>query len=192
MTDTDKAKFTDALTLLGVAQGARPDAAVIPAYWMFLRDLELTAFLRACGVAGRTLKWFPKPSELRELALGSITGRAALAWEAVMGAIRKYSYTTSVDFGPLVNAVVRALGGWLWLDDKTTDELVWVRKDFERVFEDFALRAPEQLHGAPLLGQFGGPPVRIAIAGEAEPRGALTESGRLDIVRELADAKGVK
>lgn len=146
-------------------------------YWEALRDLTPAQFREATGRALRECKFLPKPAELRELAGNGSAARALIAWDAVRAALRKYSYTTSVDFGPLVNAVIRSMGGWYALDDMATSELdVWGKKEFERVYALLAVKDPAALNGALHRGAFGGVPVRIAIDGVMPPLQIGTEN----------------
>lgn len=193
MSDAEKRQFKTALLALGVTFGVPVDKPLLAAYWQFLRGLDLQAFGVAVEAAGRTLKWFPKPAELLDLAGAGATARkaaAAEAWEAVCVAMGRYDYTMSVDFGPLVNAVIRNLGGWQALCGKSLRELVWERKKFEEVFELFGT-SRAQLRGEPLQGRFGGEPARIAIGGQV-PQRQLGDGGGtvLPIVRALAEGSG--
>lgn len=183
MTDADKVTFAASLSALGVAFGHRVDRRLLAAYWPFLRDLDLTTFCAAVVAAGNTLKFFPRPAELRELAgAGETAARKAAiatAWQAVRLAMDRFDYTSSVDFGPLVNAIVRNLGGWQYLCSRSLPDLVWDRKKFEELYEVFTMSRCE-LRGEPLSGYFGSEPVRIAIPGQAEPRRQLEAVGDTD------------
>ena len=192
MTEQERTTFSDSMTALGVIFGQAVDKTMRQAYWQFLRDLPMPDFLRAIEAAGKTLKWFPKPAELRELSGAGVAVNAAEAWEAVIGAMRKHDYTASVDFGPLVNAVVRNLGGWLWLCDRSERDLTFERKKFEELYAAHATKDPAHLNGAPLLGQFGGTPVPIAIGGALPPKQiGGNQPPFVDLVRQLADDKSV-
>ncbi len=193
MTSADKTTFADTITALQVAllnPGQKPDPAVVAAYWALLSDMSLADFLRGAGVCGRTLRWFPKPAEIRDAAGLSLASACTEAWDAVRAAIDRWDYTTSVDFGVLVNAVVRNLGGWRFLCDRPlTDLNVWTRKEFERVYALLSRKDERELHGPPLLGAFCGEPVRIAIGGVVPEERKQIGGERLSVVRELADAK---
>lgn len=190
MTDADKTEFSDSITKLAVALSQVPSKPMLQAYWDFLRDLELSDFRRAVTEAGRESRFFPKASELRDLAGRSRVADIANAWEAVRTAMDRYDYTHSVDFGPLANAVVRNLGGWQALCAKSIPELTWIRKDFERVYEAFVSTETSALRGEPLRGAFGGTPIRVAIAGVLPPlQLEARQNGVSAVVRQLAEAK---
>lgn len=188
-----RAKFTAAMAVLTETFNREMSQAANSAYWLVLEDLSAEEISRATTRALAECRFMPAPSELLTFA-----GRtdpavakqlaAAEAWEAVRSAIRRESYTAGVDFGELVNAVVRNLGGWRALCDKSTDELTWVRKEFERVFALFATKSPGSLNGAAHGGAFGGETVRIPIAG-VMPDGTPRISATSAVVRALADSK---
>ncbi|MES1164170.1 MAG: hypothetical protein ABUR63_00315 [Verrucomicrobiota bacterium] len=169
--------------------------AAIEGYIEALEDLDQAVINMARKRALRECRFMPTPMELRELAGISgprvLTRKIADAWEAVVAAMRQHDYTTSVDFGPLVNAVIRNLGGWQAACAWTTTEIeTWKRKEFERVYEAFAAGDQSTLRGEPLVGAFGGTPERIAIAGKAPPlQLAPAPNDATALVRELADAK---
>lgn len=171
----DRPKFAKALAALGVAFGKDVDAAVMEAYWGFLSDLDVGDVVQACGAAGRSLKWFPKPAEIRELAGQSVEARAAAAWEIVDGAANRLGHVRSPDFGPRINAVVRNMGGWVWFCDQPLKSLPFTRKEFERVFGLLANTPAEALHGEPLVGSLGEPP--MLVRGCAPASAALPEVG---------------
>jgi hypothetical protein len=144
-------------------------------YSRALADVEIDALSRACEAAVAACEHFPSVATLRRLA-GCQTPAAAEAllmarsWEAVRAARRRHSYTVGVDFGPVVNAVIRNMGGWVELCGKTNDEMVWARKHFEELFPLFQ-RDPSLVNN-PLRGTFGGL-VRVAIEGaRTVPAGA--------------------
>ena len=173
----------------------KPSPEFTEIYWSVLKDrLSLEQFKSACSKAAASAKFMPKPAELLE-AVGlagakAMAARVAEAWDAVRGAMDRHDYTTSVDFGTLVNAVIRTMGGWQELCEKTVPELVWVRKDFERLYEALAEKPLDQLNGSYHLGAFKGTPVPIAIGGVAPPRQIAGEVPRTAaVVRELAEAK---
>jgi hypothetical protein len=161
-------------------------------YMIGLDDLTHEQVAMAMKRAIRESKFMPSPAELRAFA-GAGGARATEtvaveAWEAVRSAMDRHDYTVSVDFGSLVNAVVRNLGGWAWLCDQRLSALPFVRKDFERVYALLAATQLESVRGEPLAGAFRGAPVRVPIGNALPPsRGALPEQRgpAADNVRKL-------
>ncbi len=172
--------------------GKEVSPVLLGLYWEALRDLTAEQFREATGRALRECKFLPKPSELREFVGATTKADAPLAWTVVRAALRKHSYTQSVDFGPLVNAVIRAMGGWQSLDARPTAELdVWGAKEFERLYALYAVKDPAELSGGALRGAFGGVPIRIAIGGVMPPLQIATENqnGMSAHIRQLAESK---
>lgn len=140
----------------------------------------------------------PTPAELLELASAggprALAAEIAEAWGAVRAAMDRHDYTTSVDFGTLVNAVVNNLGGWQQLCDKSIPDLVWERKKFEELYAAFRAKPPGEMPDAGFCrGSFGGAPVRIAIGG-SKPLIAIEapKNGAHQLVRDLADEKTLR
>src|SRR4051812_26325708 len=96
MTDADEIDFQDGLTALAIVTGQAVTKPMRAAYWQFLRDLQIGDFKRAVVDAGRTLRFFPKPSEIRDLAGAGPKANALVAWDTVRAAMRRYGYTTGV------------------------------------------------------------------------------------------------
>lgn len=182
------------LALLGAAFDKKADRVVADAYWQALRDLTPEEIGRATQRALIECRFMPAPAELRQFAGWGRKRETdtAIAWEAVRSAIARHDYTTSVDFGPLVNAVVRNLGGWQRLCALGRDALdVWARKEFERIYGLFADVQVASLHGEPHAGAFGGRPVWIQIGETKRPTQQIAAAPNelQSLVRELADQK---
>ena len=77
---------------------------------------------------------FPTPAAVRRFAGPkglSDEQRASVAWDAVTAAIRDHGAYRSVDFSDrIINAVVRAYGGWERLCGEDLDQRTWNRKRF--------------------------------------------------------------
>jgi len=194
MTDSDKPKFAELMAALGAGMAMTVDKAQLTAYWLFLGDLAIEDFERAVGVAGRTLKWFPKPAELRELAEGPRRITAAMQWAHVRRTIDTIDIYGSPDFGALVNAVIHSLGGWKELCELDIEELKWARKDFGRLYDEFSAKDLTALRTVGHVGEFGKAPTWCALEGTPKPPkmlGTKESNGVSDHVRKLADSKSV-
>jgi len=165
--------FVTVLNVLGESFNRPMTEGLLEGYWMALQDLSTEEMQAAGKRALQECKFMPAPSELlafvgrgpRDFAF-----ETAKAWEAVVWAMNRYDYTDSVDFGPLVNAVIRNLGGWVYLCNQKLPELVWRRKDFERLYEAFASKPVDQLNGGYLPGEHKTEIRRIAINGVTPPK----------------------
>lgn len=167
---------------------------LVEIYWQALQGLTNDEWAVATGRAVQECIYFPKPAELLDLAGAGLARKkllAATSWEVVHAAMVKYDYVHSVDFGPLTNAVIRNMGGWLWLCDRSVANLTFDRKKFEELHLAMADTKLTPERSRPLLGQFGGKPVLFQIPGEPERRVSLPEpeSRGLALVRELAEKK---
>jgi hypothetical protein len=164
-------------------------------YILGVEELTVEQVGMVCRRALRECKFMPTPAELLALAGKAgpqvLAAEIAEAWTAARRARRVHSYTTGVDFGPLVNAVIRSMGGWLVFCGHNDDALeAFERKKFETAYAAFRARGELGSMGEPLRGEFPGVE-RVAIGGQAAPARQL-ESKRgpvADVVRELAEAK---
>ncbi len=165
-----KQEFLPILNTLSSTFSKSLDELAIEAYWVTLSALTQPEFRAAALKAlQRKEPFMPTPGQLLDFAgKGDDTeARAAFAWEQVRGAIRKHDSYASVDFGPLVNAIVRNMGGWIRLCDMTRDEAPWKRKEFERVYAMFSRTPVDEYSGRHLTGEHPGKPVRVLC--EAQP-----------------------
>lgn len=145
----DKPKFLTLLQALCATKRVEATAALQLGYWIGCNDLTDEQFRQAATRAVRECEFMPSPNELRRLAgEDQVEAMATHAWTQVLKAISAVGSYQSVDFGPLVNAVVRSMGGWVELCGTDGDELrKWGRKDFEATYNRFA--------GSRFLGEMG-------------------------------------
>lgn len=138
MNDTDRQAFAECISALAVVYGKQADKAFLLGYWMFLEDVPIEDVRAAAMKAGRTLRFMPTAAELRELAgVSSAKQRAVMAWNAVCKAAADIGSYRSVWFeDPIVNAVIRSLGGWPRLLSLSGEEFdKWARMEFVKVYE---------------------------------------------------------
>lgn len=90
-------------------------------------------------------QYFPTIANIAKHAEGTakqqaaiIEDKAAIAWADICEQIRKKgSYGTLKLEDKQALAAVKAMGGWQRLCQSTTDEMVWKRKEFIRLYETF-------------------------------------------------------
>ncbi|MGV3485386.1 MAG: hypothetical protein ACO1RT_13290, partial [Planctomycetaceae bacterium] len=157
MDDSDKPKFSTAITAMLVTFGQEATAARLLGYWMGLKDLTLSQVEDATARAMATSPRLPVPADLRTLmAGGSTNDRAIAAWMDVQNAIH-VSYMVDLDFEDrIINAVIRNLGGrWPFFDRLTAgaDSQKWLRLDFLKAYAVYAEAPPSDEMIAPLIGQ---------------------------------------
>ena len=138
-------------------------------YLQALSALTVDQIETACGIAARTLRWFPKPSELLELIQGNPNQRAERAWEMVCHAIDRYGAYESVQFtDPAISRAINRIGGWVSVCYRTEK---WVRKEFLESYKlvDAPGTAPARLKG--LHERKNGPRVPKRIECDWSPHG---------------------
>ena len=126
-------------------------------YFEALADLPLETVVGALRHARRVCKFFPRPAELREFALGSVEDRAREAWRRVLGAVEHVGTYESVNFGdPVTHGVIEAMGGWhqAWAWERADGpELLGLERDFVSLYRLYAQRGSSRTPQAALLGQ---------------------------------------
>lgn len=197
---TTRQAVIKAMAVLTTAFNRENSPTLTEAYQIALGKLSPGEVASAMERALSECKFMPTPAEFLALAGRTprdIAAEATLAWDAVRKAMDGLDVYGNPDFGPVVNAVVRNLGGWVYLCEQKLSELEWRRKDFERVYRLWAEKDPSLLpDGAPLIGQWGHAPVtRIVIAGLPLQQAALAPvetpqaAEMKSLVRGLAEAK---
>lgn len=169
---TKREAFVVVMTMLGETYRVALTDAMLDGYWLVLEGLSETELKAAARAAlARPSGFMPSPGELLALVRPqqSLVVEASLAWDAVRQANRKISWTCSqIDFGPHVNAVLRQMGGWDAICSADVDDLnLWKRKEFERLYVEFASKAIGDM-GRALEGPSDGrgyPPTRVPIKG---------------------------
>lgn len=84
--------------------------------------------------------FFPKPVEIIKYIVGGSDDRSLYAWTKVIDAVRKYGAYESVDFGdPLIAKAIRLIGGWKFICNTNSKEMVWMQKEFERIYKNLII-----------------------------------------------------
>lgn len=198
---TKREAFVTMMNVLAETFNRSLTEGTLEGYWMAMSDLSESEMSAAAGRAVREIKFMPAPSELRSFVREArdLAAEAEIAWDAVRSAIDEIDWTVSeINFGPVVNACVRQLGGWdALLTAKLSELNVWKKKEFLRVYELFASKPVGDV-GRPLEGPEDGrpyPPRIVAITGipsqpvlELEPPGAEESRKAIrDTIKSLAD-----
>lgn len=108
------AQFYKSLKSLAELYDRTLTANVLELYFGALSDLTLEDATEACKQAALTLKFFPKPVELRELVAGTMQDQADKAWALLMAALDQGAgqyHSAYIDDGALAGAIVRCWGG---------------------------------------------------------------------------------
>lgn len=176
--------FMASLALISTAFDRKISEPLIEGYWIALRDLTDEELAVATKRALSECTFMPVPAELLGLAgrARSLDADAAQAWQAVRSAIDKHDYlVATIDFGQLVNAVIRNLGGWDTLCRASLSELDnpgWLRKRFDELYRTLAPTNHAALAGEPLRGalpeRFGGAGNVVVSIGGKTPAKRIT------------------
>ncbi len=135
MTDREKPEFMKLLISTADLYKQELSSDVVELWWNALKSLSLVQVKRAFSKHIQDPakgEWMPKPANIIAKIKGSPERSALLAWAEVEEAVSKVGRYETVQFAdPVINAVVRNLGGWIWLCDQNLDE-PWTQKEFER------------------------------------------------------------
>lgn len=149
----DESKFIELIASVAEIYGKELSPMAINLYYNILKNYSFEQIDQAFNYIVKTNKYncMPKPAEVIESIDGLPDERSAIAWNQVVKAIRKYDSYQSVEFeDKTVHAVIDHLGGWLWLCDQTKEDLVFIAKDFMKLYVIFERRGgdcPERLIG---------------------------------------------
>lgn len=172
MNTSDFMDFAKTINGLAAIHGKPMDEGLIDGYWMALEDLSKQDFFEAAKKAAKTLKWFPKPSELRELVLDTKPADAAkLAWPEVMQLAKRSSGEHS---DPIAAEAIRLMGGGRRLGQATEQDLeIWGKKEFCQLYETVSTKTAQDF-----------PDVRQI---EAESHAEISDGAAVDVRKTIDD-----
>jgi hypothetical protein len=159
MTTTTKQKSSDiagCVTILAEAFGKTATAAMFKAYELGLRGLTSEQVKFATQQALEQCRFMPPPAELRELIYLKPQDRAVKAWLVFERAVVANGCIRSVTFDdPLINATVRALGGWEHCCSMPAAEFdTFLQKRFQETYCSLSRAGVSAEQAAPLVGWF--------------------------------------
>ena len=137
MESADKNRFVEALAALREVLGGQPlSQAAIRGYWIALSGLSYAQYELACKRAMQSLKWFPKPVELIELATGTESQKTEAAWLELQRALDAYgSHHEIMIADPALALTIKSMGGLGVIANRPTKEQNWARKEFGQAYE---------------------------------------------------------
>ncbi len=135
MTETERPEFMKLLISTADLYKQELSSDVVELWWNSLKSFGLNrvrqAFSKHIQDPAKG-EWMPKPANIIAKLKGSPERSALLAWTEVEEAVSKVGRYETVQFAdPVINAVIRNLGGWISLCDQNLDE-PWTQKEFER------------------------------------------------------------
>lgn len=155
MQPNDLPRFVELISALAAVMSREVDEALLAGYEIGLDGMTIDAVEVAVMRALRESKFMPSPTELRALA-GDVPAadKAVLAFNALDRAVSDVGVYRSPDFDdPLINAVVRILGGWEYVCNLSLEEFnKWFRKDFLKTYEAVCRSGVDGDMTAPLVG----------------------------------------
>lgn len=110
------------------------DGVLLDAYWLSLRSWSLRDFEQAAGHLMGNSKFMPRPADFTELRnAGRPTGGEAFA--QALAHCASSSYRAGPHPDPIIDACVRACGGYLVIAMSEQDRLPFIERRFAEHFE---------------------------------------------------------
>jgi hypothetical protein len=113
VTDADRSRFAELMYALSETFDTKVSALRVQLYFDALVDLPIAAVERAARLAVGTLRFFPKPTELRELVQGNVEDEAGIAWAAFQREVSRVGYMREPDLpAATMDAIRLVFGDW--------------------------------------------------------------------------------
>jgi len=141
MGEQDKQKFFTLIS--GVYAFYRQDVSTfaLNVWWEAMKPFDYGAVSNALtrhSTNPDNGQFMPKPADIIRLLRGSTQDSALVAWAKVDKALRTVGVYRSVVFDdPIINAVIRDMGGWAQFGNKTEDEWPFVAREFENRYRGY-------------------------------------------------------
>jgi hypothetical protein len=139
-------------------------------------------------------QFMPKPADIVKMLQGSTQDSALVAWTTLDRKVRHVGPYASVTFDdPILANVVRDMGGWVHLCNKTDDEWPFVRNEFVNRYRGYKVRGDVPALTPRLIGIAEHNNV---IEGYAQPRGEYLEDSSsaaqkvIEHIQKLGKANG--
>lgn len=137
-----KDEFASTIALLTATVGKSMGKPQLQAWYAILGELTVEELRRGIVETLRHHQFAGFPPVGTILANAGATcdtgDTALLAWAVVRHAIGRVGGYESADFGPVVNATIRQLGGWPTVCATHTDEMQWLEKRFVAGFKAYS------------------------------------------------------
>ncbi len=158
----DRAEYGQVMAYLQAGSGGGKTLTdmQLEVYWDFLKDLPADTVRAAAkqALAESQYPTIPPVGVLLKLAgcgasqVGS-DSRALVAYTTAARAVQSVGGYDSVEFSdPIVNAVIRGMGGWQKFCDWPVAEVQWRKRDFERQYQSYLQAGVSAELAAPLAG----------------------------------------
>lgn len=202
MRQEDSERFGLCLLACSEMYGREVGEAAAGVWWKVLEQYDIEAVEAAFSIHladPDSGQFMPKPADIVRRMSGTTQDAALRAWAQVDRALRQVGPWQSVVFDdPVTMAVLRDMGGWTALSEKSDDEWPFVAREFENRYRGYKQRGETPEHPRRLVGfaEAGNmregraiaPPVLIGDpARAAHVLAAGTDKPALSIVRNPAE-----
>ena len=144
MQNKDKTRFTGLMAMLAEAFDKDNTKLRMDVYFGGLKDFEIKEVEASIYQAVKSLKFFPKVAELRQLIEGDADSRALLGWRIAVDS-RNYYYGADFSEDPAIAYCIEELcDTYVSFCEKTLEELKWLEKRFLDLYR-LALKRPSLL-----------------------------------------------
>lgn len=144
MQPSDRAKF--GVIIAGIYDFWRIELSdmALKIWWETLKHLEVEVIEGALFRHMQnpdTGKFIPKPSDVIEQVGGTTADASMLAWAKVVAGQRQHGTFESVTFDdPIINLVLRDMGGWVWYGQQLEKDMPFVEKRFRDAYRAWLRR----------------------------------------------------
>lgn len=156
MTPNDFDQFSGMFNGVCELYGKKSSSDLEALYWQLLKGYSLQDVTRAFhqhAMNPDSGQFMPKPADVVRYIDGGTHTRAAKAWAKVDKARRSVGAYESVVFDdPVIHSVLADLGPWPTLCRTPTDELQFLRNNFEKRYQGYSVNPPAN-HVPYLIGQ---------------------------------------
>lgn len=138
MQQTDFKRFAAVMNGMAKLYERELDTVVLDAYWLALRGWPLNEFEAGAAHLMQHSKWMPRPadfSELRKAARPTIGEAWAKAISSCHSAWTPQGYFGGTSGDPLIDRVVRAIGGYATLAQCEQDKLHFLERRFNEIYD---------------------------------------------------------
>lgn len=144
MTDEDRKAFAEMIGGVYELYNRPLSEAILAMWWESMIRFDLASIREALGRHAMNPDagmFIPKPADVvRELG-GTSSDASTLAWSKVVNALKDYGTHESVAFDdPIVNRVLKDLGGWYWLGTQEEREMPFIEKRFRDAYRAWRQR----------------------------------------------------
>jgi hypothetical protein len=165
-TINEKTQFAQVLLMLGEMMNEPVSELRTEMYHRLLEDLPFDAVRSAAHQYAMSARFFPKPADLRDIALGNVEEQAELAWACVQREVRRVGW----------------MGKPQWPDEQTERAALQLYGGWQALCENLPAAGPEMLGTAKLFKSY------FCAAGRQDAR--TLPPSRDEARQALADLKG--